>query len=93
MKTTTYNKKNGSYESVITLTKDEVRNITDQACKLLYDNQSEDTVLAFEEQDDTIVPVLLTGSQRNGKTDMFPRKEDPSMHIYAHLKTLYGRFD
>ena len=74
------------------LTRQEITEITNEACELLY-NADEYDVLAFEDTENSVKPVLLKGSQTNGKTDLFPRGEDPNMHIYMHLVALYGDDD
>ena len=74
------------------LTRQELIDITNEACGLLY-NSNESDVLAFEENGDCLKPTLLQDKQTHGKTDMFPRGEDPSMHIYMHLAALYGDND
>ena len=75
----------------LTLSKEEIIDITNRACALLYHNTDEKAVLALEEHGDTIVPRLLHGNEANGKCDLFPRGTDPSLEIYAHLSTLYRR--
>ena len=74
------------------LTRQEITEITNEACELLY-NAGENDVLAFEEIGCSIKPVLLKGAKSNGKADLFPRGEDPNMHIYMHLASLYGDDD
>ena len=78
---------------MIKLTRQELIDITNEACRLLYDAGDVDTVLAFEENGGSVKPVLLTGSQANGKSDLFPRGTDPSDQIYMHLSALYGMDD
>ena len=77
---------------MIKLTKKELANITNEACGLLYHAGPND-VLAFREEGGSVKPVLLPENQTGGKSDMFPRGEDPSMHVYAHLAALYGDDD
>ena len=74
------------------LTRQEITEITNEACELLY-NADKDDILAFEETENSVKPVLLKGGQTNGKTDLFPRNEDPNMHVYMHLASLYGDDD
>ena len=74
---------------MISLTKQEIVDITNKACSLLH-NADEDNVLSFEENGNSVKPVLLRAGQAGGKSDLFPRGEDPSMHIYTHLAALYG---
>ena len=78
---------------MIKLTRQELMDITNETCRLLYDAGDEDTVLTFEENGGSIKPVLLTGSKMSGKTDSFPRGTDPSDQIYMHLSALYGMDD
>ena len=77
---------------MITLAKKDLVDITNEACKLLH-GAGEKDVLAFEEIGNSVKPVLLQGNQTGGKSDLFPRGEDPSMHVYAHLAALYGGDD
>ena len=79
---------------MITLSKNEIVDLTNRACALLQNaDMSEPSVLAFEESGNTVTPRLLTGSEVNGKCDLFPRDADPSVEIYAHLAALYGNGD
>ena len=78
---------------MIKLTKQELINITNKACALYNADINENNVLVFEEVGGDVKPVLLIGSKINGKCDLFPRGENPNMHIYAHLSALYGMDD
>ena len=76
---------------MIRLTKQELVDITNEACELLWNApKNEHTVLTFEESGNSLRPRLLQGNEANGKSDLFPRNEDPSMHILAHLASIYA---
>ena len=75
---------------MIRLTKQELIDITNEACALLWNApQNEHTVLMFEESGNSLRTRLLQGNEANGKSDLFPRNEDPSTYILAHLASIY----
>lgn len=92
----TFDKHIGVDRTMIKLNKQALKDLTNKACGLLYNvkDADEHNVLAFPEHNDGTVTVeLLTGNQGNGKSDLFPRGSDPSLHIYSHLAALYGMDD
>lgn len=96
MLTEGFDKGIGANRKMIKLNKQELIDLTNKACNLLYraKDSQEHNVLAFEEHSDGSVTVkLLSGKDADRKCDMFPRGEDPNMHIYAHLAALYDMDD
>ena len=92
----THNKATGTNDLLIKLNKQELIDLTNKACDILYraKDSQEHNVLAFEEHSNGSVTVkLLSGKDADRKCDLFPRGEDPNMHIYKHLVSLYGMDD
>ena len=92
----TFDKHVGAERTMIKLNKQELKDLTDKACGLLYNvkDADEHNVLAFpEHKDGTVTVELLTGNRVDRKSDLFPRGEDPRTHIYDHLARLYGMDD
>ena len=96
MLTKTFHKASGTDKRSIILNKQELIDLTNKACDILYRvrNSKDHNVLAFEEHSNgSVTAKLLTGKDAESKCDMFPRGENPNMHIYEHLASLYGMDD
>ena len=84
---------------MIKLTKQELTDITNKACDLLYNHRNDEkVVLRFEESNGTLIPSILPKDDPNyshAPDSLFLSNdgENPSLKIYMHLATQYGMDD